>query len=57
MSESYVVGAVADGCYSVFAYEPGLRDTHIGDFIWRTYIPRAIASGKLKAKPDSMIID
>lgn len=34
-----------------------MADTHIGDFIWRTYVPQAIAEGKLKAKPDPMIIE
>jgi hypothetical protein len=32
-------------------------DSHIGEFIWRRYVPQAIASGKLKAKPDPMIIE
>lgn len=49
--------SVANDCYLVFAYDPGLIDTRIGDFIWRTYVPQAIASGKLKAKPDPMIIE
>lgn len=31
-------------------------DTHIGDFIWRVYVPQALAKGKLKAKPDPIVI-
>ncbi|GAM35758.1 zinc binding dehydrogenase [Talaromyces pinophilus] len=52
-------GSFADNVelIDIFAFEPGLADTHIGDFIWRTYVPQAIAEGKLKAKPDPMIIE
>ncbi|EED21997.1 zinc binding dehydrogenase, putative [Talaromyces stipitatus ATCC 10500] len=42
---------------SVFAYEPGLMDSYIGEFIWQTYVPEGLANGKLKAKPEPMVIE
>ncbi|KAH8697538.1 putative zinc binding dehydrogenase [Talaromyces proteolyticus] len=41
----------------VWVWQPALLESDLGDTILRKYLPAALAAGKLKAKPDPMIIE
>jgi Zn-dependent alcohol dehydrogenase len=41
----------------VFAWDPTMTGSEVGDAVLRKYLPQALAEGKLQAKPDPMIIE
>lgn len=40
----------------VFAPTIGLQQKDVGDAVWRKFIPKALASGQFKAKPDALVV-
>ncbi|KAK5551685.1 hypothetical protein LTR46_010280 [Exophiala xenobiotica] len=40
----------------VYATNPGLVENHVGARLWRDYVPAALETGKLRAKPEPKII-
>jgi NADPH-dependent curcumin reductase CurA len=40
----------------VFAPSVALADRYVGEAVWGQYVPKALEEGKLKAKPDPMVI-
>lgn len=49
---SYVLTTLA-----VNGLAPGVSNPEVGDAVWRKYLPEALASGRLQAKPDPFIIE
>ncbi|OOQ86903.1 putative alcohol dehydrogenase [Penicillium brasilianum] len=41
----------------VICIDPGFTALDVGNAVWREYIPEALATGKFKAKPDSIVIE
>jgi hypothetical protein len=41
---------------TVLAVSIGFEEKDVGDAVWVQYVPEALASGKLLAKPDPIII-
>ncbi|CZR68146.1 related to oxidoreductase [Phialocephala subalpina] len=37
--------------------DPGFVDFQLGDYIWKKFIPQALATGKFQAKPDPLILE
>ena len=40
----------------VYATNPGLVPNHVGARIWKDYVPAALRTGKLQAKPDPKVL-